>query len=693
MNTAFVGRNATWLGRRRPVNGRAILSAAVAVGLAVGLFRLALGDGGRDGRTLAAVEVLVFAISAGIVALGAVHTSPVLRALGGVVFVAVFTTIWSIRPDSSLREILLWATYLGIFLIVSTVLTGSRSARRFLDGILVIGGWLCLIGLYLYWGAGNPRLRWYSTFYAPNAFAAFLLLMVPLAATRCCLAQSRREAFDCGAITVLLATALIMTASRGAYLALALAAMMAVPIVRPASWRTAVRRALTVAALTAFAVVILTHASGAVIERTASLLDSGNSSVQDRLSFWHSGVRIFLDHPVVGTGAGTFAYAHGKYMGRYYAQDAHNLYVQRIAETGLAGMAALAWLLASLGALWIRTLRKAKGSEEYALVAGTGLSVAAFFLHSAVEMSWQFPANPAVAFAMAGVLGWRDRWPDNAGERPAGTLRHPAIRILLVVVLLAAVAGVLLLRTADQEFLKGRRLAGSGQWTGASRQFERAMTLNPLDPRFPSAQAVAFQRLAKDPDNAMRLIQRSAALDRMNAYYQLQWAEVLLPGIQESSVRREVERLLRQALDLDPFHYPEAYGRLAHVYKQEGRAADAWAVYTRAVAIYAPRPVASDMVLRVRLWPRVAALLSEAAAFRAAQGWTDDAVRVLDVLVGQDPLWQPAYMQMADLYLQEGRVGDAAYAVVAGWAERPERLALSPRPSRLSIVFPRAYPR
>jgi len=447
------------------------------------------------------------------------------------------------------------------------------------------------------------------------------------------------------------------------------------------------------AAATAVMVTLLTHTPGTVVMRSAAVLDSGSSSIQDRLSFWQSAVGIFRDYPLTGSGPGTFAFVHGKYQGRYYAQDAHNLYLQILAEMGIVGTIALVLVLTSLGALWLRALRRSRRSEEYALMAGVGLSLIAFFLHSAVEMNWHFPANPAVAFALAGVLVWYDRSnPSRADGVPGTVIGRPALRGGVVLLLVVGMGAVQLLRIADVEFGRGRRLVSVRQWSGAYQRFKGAMVLNPLDARAPSAQAVALQNLGQ-PAAALPLIRRSMVLDRMNAYYPLQLAEALMPGSGKAETAREVERLLLHGLDLDPFHYPEGYRRLAQLYVGGGRANDAHAVYARAAVYYGSRSIAGDPLLRFRLWPRVAALFSEWAAFTASRGTTDEAVAVLDMLLRQDPTWQPTYRQISDLYLREGRRREAASSLVAGWAERPDNLAYSPRPSRLSAAFPRAYPR
>ena len=65
-----------------------------------------------------------------------------------------------------------------------------------------------------------------------------------------------------------------------------------------------------------------------------------------RIVLWRSALADFRAHPVVGSGAGSFGrwwLAHR--TSAYFVEDAHNLYVQTLAEGGVIGLALLAALL------------------------------------------------------------------------------------------------------------------------------------------------------------------------------------------------------------------------------------------------------------------------------------------------------------------------------------------------------------
>src|SRR5947209_18702143 len=63
-------------------------------------------------------------------------------------------------------------------------------------------------------------------------------------------------------------------------------------------------------------------------------------------------------------------------------------------------------MVSTLVAAWVSALRAWRKTDAYPLVVGIGLGLAAFFVHSGLDMDWMFPANPAMAMLMAGVLAW-----------------------------------------------------------------------------------------------------------------------------------------------------------------------------------------------------------------------------------------------------------------------------------------------
>jgi len=126
--------------------------------------------------------------------------------------------------------------------------------------------------------------------------------------------------------------------------------------------------------------------------------------------------RVFLNHPILGVGPGQFA--------RYYSMDyvnrvglrqlskgyqAHNVYFQVLAETGLVGTACFLSIMAAImWDLWKRRGRSEGGHTEVSLTASafflslTALSIVSFFLH--LEDQRYFWLMFALSSAVARIL-------------------------------------------------------------------------------------------------------------------------------------------------------------------------------------------------------------------------------------------------------------------------------------------------
>ncbi len=632
----------------------------------VALLELALSDGGQHLETLAWVQTASMLTFAVIVWVGAVPRIAVSWSIVGMVAAIAVSSSISVRPESTVRELLLWLMYLSLFAVTASALSGPAATRRFMDAVVAIGVWLCGIALFLFWGAENPAMRWYSTFYWPNPFAAFLLLLLPVALVRFLHARGVRESFVHGAAAFLLSVSLIFTYSRGAWVSLVLTIPLALLVLRPPSWGGAALRIVLLTTVVAVVVVALTK--GTVLRGAARGLGGGGPisvfedlSFQGRLRFWQSGIRIFRDYPLLGTGAGTFGDVHSLYQRdvRFYAKDAHNRYLQTAAELGLVGVVTLAAIVVSAAILWWRTLQAARETDVYPLVAGIGLGLAAFALHSAVDMDWLFPANPALAFALIGALAAHAK----VGHAPRRTwvpAQGAGWRGVAVAALLLAVAVVQVFQLAQRQFAAGQQLAQNGQWAHAADRYTEAVRWNPISARYWGALAVAsIQLVPPRVEVATASIRRAMAVDRMDAAHPLQLARLVMSQGADPSRNAEEEALLLQALRLDPLNRPAAYRTLAALYFRQGRPDDARRVYDDAMERYRGRGLGRGSILYAQLWPEVTSVFMDAAESSVNQGDFPQAVKILRELLLEDPASVPAAVRLAALYVQVGRSGDA----------------------------------
>jgi O-antigen ligase len=116
--------------------------------------------------------------------------------------------------------------------------------------------------------------------------------------------------------------------------------------------------------------------------------------------------KIFLDHPIVGTGLGTFEAIFPRYETLYdgnVVEHAHNDYLEALAETGtVGGLICSFFLLLLFQQTWVR-LAHAESSMALAFHVGGVVACCGLLIHSLVDFNLHIPSN-VLLFLMQAVL-------------------------------------------------------------------------------------------------------------------------------------------------------------------------------------------------------------------------------------------------------------------------------------------------
>lgn len=274
----------------------------------------------------------------------------------------------------------------------------------------------------------------------PNSVAALLILFLPLALG--CLAATLGPATRPAnpappdhapppwlrllALAVLLSggALLVLTQSRGAWLALALALGLMFQRRRRRLW-------WALGGGAALALLLLATLGS---QRLAAALPAGSAA--GRLTLWRESADLLAAHPLTGIGLNNFVVVHGRrpeYQGQFIYQGfphAHNLLLQAALDYGLPGLTAAAGLMAALAwAAW-RALLRLRASPLSGLALGLAFGLLAHALHGAVDAVCIGSKAGVVPWAFAGTLaGLRaaaGRWAREEGASAAGPQPHPA---------------------------------------------------------------------------------------------------------------------------------------------------------------------------------------------------------------------------------------------------------------------------
>jgi O-antigen ligase len=128
---------------------------------------------------------------------------------------------------------------------------------------------------------------------------------------------------------------------------------------------------------------------------------------------WRDTLRMISANPVTGVGLGAFQTAFPIYSrsdGSLLVSQAHNDYLQVVADAGLVGGALAVWFIVVVIVSIARGLRS-RDAMTRGLALGAGTGIVAMMVHSAFDFNLQIPSN-ALMFLMLVVIA------DRAGERP-----------------------------------------------------------------------------------------------------------------------------------------------------------------------------------------------------------------------------------------------------------------------------------
>lgn len=251
----------------------------------------------------------------------------------------------------------------------------------------------------------NPTWPIFSTFFNPNPLGGFLAMACLLALGTVLAAQGwwRRSLWLVAGALVL--AAIVPTYSKGAELALLIAALVSVALLAGA---TANRRrnlrvlgaALGLAALAAALSLILP----ATRPRLLAAFGGQSASNMFRILTWEGTARMALDHPLLGVGPGGFKYAFMQYAVAGYTEAAHQNYLHVAAEQGFIGLSLFLWLIGAALFTTRRALKRAGSLRDRMLVIAPAASLVVLLAHSFLDYDLYIGAIGLSFWLILGLL-------------------------------------------------------------------------------------------------------------------------------------------------------------------------------------------------------------------------------------------------------------------------------------------------
>src|SRR5215211_2418696 len=219
-----------------------------------------------------------------------------------------------------------------------------------------------------------------------------------------------------------------------------------------------------------------------------------SASGSGRYQFWQAALDAFTASPVKGVGAGNFElYWNAHPEAPLWIMNAHSLYLETLAELGIAG---LALVVGFLGAAAVSGVRRAKGSLRPEVAAALAV-LATGILSAALEWTWQLPAAFApVVIAVALLTGPATAKSAATGESTASMTRGRfAVGAGAVAIGCACAWAAGIALVTDVKLDASRSAATRGDLASAADDAREAAGIQPWSPE-PRLQLALVEELA-----------------------------------------------------------------------------------------------------------------------------------------------------------------------------------------------------
>lgn len=224
-------------------------------------------------------------------------------------------------------------------------------------------------------------------------------------------------------------------------------------------------------------------------------------NVSLRIYFMKDGLKIIRDYPIAGAGGGAWRNLYRQYQSMpYNTTEVHNFYVQYGTEVGIIGLVILAGLIVLLV---ISMIKAVKSDSQYLYVY---IAAILLFLHSMIDFNLSLAAVGYILWMLIGIIN-SDKNTPLIGKYPHRYTVFAALFFALAICI-------------------------------SSSSMRYGMKLG--------AQAAITSQAKMDVNKTIDLYKKAASLDRYNAIYRIDLAQILNKQLSETKDRKYYDGVMEQ---------------------------------------------------------------------------------------------------------------------------------------------------
>ena len=497
----------------------------------------------------------------------------------------------------SFGDYLIFISYIILYFIVINVINQKKEFDSFIKIFFITSFLVSIYALIQYYGFDpyfTDLKRITSTVGQKNWISNYLAIIFPVIFSYFLLEKRRKNQLIYYLLLSILYITLLICQSRGIWISISLTLIFAIYIIikfnllkifqENKKWLTLL--------LVTFLIITIIYSTDNLLNKSAitfpqralSTFDEQDPSINTRLLLWKTTFNMIKDKPLLGSGIGTFKMNYLDYQADflrtnpYYikysgkAAEAHNEYLQILAELGIPGFAVFLSILFVFYSLALKYLKEKHNNQDKIIVFGLLMGITSFLIHSLFSFPYHVPILGSTFFIFLGLTviyinGFDLKEADRKNIIRIKINTDQMIKniiIILMLLLTVFLIGIFVVKpySAEIHYFKGMKDYENQNYNYALKDFKRAAWLDPYNGRILHALGSTYYHLDIQ-DEAQKILQRTKYyFNDRNIYRNLGLSYT------QSGNYQEAEKELKLAIYLDP-KFTKAYIDLAYLYAKQ----------------------------------------------------------------------------------------------------------------------------
>jgi len=526
------------------------------------------------------------------------------------IFVVIITVSFFTKSikEVALYDYINFISYVLLYLAVINFIKQEKEVNHLLKIFFITSFLVALYTLLQYYGL-DPYYGHLgtltSTIGQKNWISNYLVMIFPVVFSFFLLADDKKNKSLYLFLLVILYATLLICQSRGIWISITLTTVFAFIVILRYKLGDIFKsnKKWLIILFTVFLVITIIYSTEnplnksrlTVIERAASTFDQDDPSINTRFLIWGTSLEMMEDKPLLGLGIGTFKYHYLDYQAEYLRQhphyiknsgkaaEAHNEYLQLVAEIGIVGLISFLGIIISFFFLIYQYLESKKNKEVknkekmmVIVIFGLLMGITCFLIHCLFTFPFHVPVLGATFFILLSltmvIINLEEEENQDYSKQYLRIIKlnlNPILKyISIALVLLLAVweGWELAIKPylAEIDYFKGAKCFTKQDNSKALEYFQKAAFLDSGNGRILHALGSAYYQLGLQ-EEAQKILEKTKTIYKDRNIYRNMGLSLM-----ESGDYDRAEDEFKKAIKLDPKFY-EAYHDLAswYVYQEE----------------------------------------------------------------------------------------------------------------------------